>query len=99
MSAFAYIGIFEVMIKLAVVLVLTVSPFDKLIFYAFLLFVVSVIIRFIYGIYCNRKFEECRIVSWKIEKTFAEKYDFFFCPGLLLVIWDIFVILKVLLSL
>ena len=68
MSAFAYIGIFEVMIKLAVVLVLTVSPFDKLIFYAFLLFVVSVIIRFIYGIYCNRKFEECRIVSWKIEK-------------------------------
>lgn len=68
MSAFAYIGILEVMFKLAVVLVLVVSPFDKLIFYAFLLFVVSVIIRIIYGIYCNRKFEECRIESWQIEK-------------------------------
>ena len=41
MSAFAYIGILEVMLKLAVVLVLAISPFDKLIFYAFLLFVVS----------------------------------------------------------
>lgn len=68
MSAFAYIGILEVMLKLAVVLVLAISPFDKLIFYAFLLFVVSVIIRVIYGIYCNRKFEECSMSFWQIEK-------------------------------
>ena len=36
MSAFAYISILEAVLRLAIVFVLVLSPFDKLIFYAFL---------------------------------------------------------------
>lgn len=59
MSAFAYISVVEVSLKLIIVYMLTVSPFDKLKTYAVLLLCVGAIIRLIYGIYCKRHFEEC----------------------------------------
>lgn len=59
MSAFAYISILEVSLKLVIVYMLYVSPFDKLISYAALFAGVAVIIRIVYGIYCSRQFEEC----------------------------------------
>ena len=58
MTAFAYIGIFEIAMKLVIVYTLYVSPFDKLKTYAILLFLLSLSIRLIYGIYCNRHFQE-----------------------------------------
>ncbi len=60
MSAFAYISIFEVLMKLLIVYALYISPVDKLISYAILLMILSVVIRFIYGNYCSRHFEECK---------------------------------------
>lgn len=59
MTAFAYIGILEVLAKLGIVFLLLVSPIDRLIFYGLLLMVWSFIVRIIYGVYCKRKFEEC----------------------------------------
>lgn len=59
MSAFAYISILEVVTKLIIVYMLLWSPFDKLIFYAILMTSVALIIRFVYGYYCKRHFEEC----------------------------------------
>lgn len=59
MSAFAYISILEVIAKLVIVYLLLISPIDKLIFYAILMTVVALIIRFVYGYYCRRHFEEC----------------------------------------
>lgn len=59
MSAFAYISILEVVAKLLIVYMLLWSPFDKLIFYAILMALVALIIRFVYGYYCKRHFEEC----------------------------------------
>lgn len=59
MSAFAYISILEVVAKLIIVFMLLWSPFDKLIFYAILMASVALIIRFVYGYYCKRHFEEC----------------------------------------
>lgn len=58
MSAFAYISIFEVVIKLLIVYSLYVSPFDKLKSYVVLLLMLSFVIRFIYGFYCKRHFME-----------------------------------------
>lgn len=60
MSAFAYISILETVLKLVVVYMLLISPYDKLITYAILLVIVSLIIRLIYGWYCNRNFSESR---------------------------------------
>lgn len=59
MSAFAYISVVEVTLKLIIVYMLTISPFDRLKTYAVLLLWVGAVIRFIYGYYCKRHFEEC----------------------------------------
>lgn len=59
MSAFAYISVLEVILKLAVVYMLLLSPFDRLITYSVLILCVGAIIRFIYAFYCKRHFEEC----------------------------------------
>lgn len=60
MSAFAYISILEAVLKLAVVYMLLVSPYDKLATYAVLLVIVALAIRLTYGLYCKRHFEESR---------------------------------------
>ena len=60
MSAFAYISILEVVLKLAVVFLLLVFSYDKLILYAFLILMVQLLIRFCYSYYCNRHFEESK---------------------------------------
>lgn len=59
MSAFAYISILEAVGKLAIAFLITVSPIDRLIFYAVLMCVVALAIRLTYGSYCKRNFEEC----------------------------------------
>ena len=59
MSAFAYISVIEVTLKLIIVYMLIISPFDRLITYSVLLMCVGALIRFIYGYYCKRHFEEC----------------------------------------
>lgn len=60
MSAFAYISIIEAIFKLAIAYLILISPIDKLIFYALLMCLVSLSVRFIYGHYCKKHFEECR---------------------------------------
>ena len=59
MSAFAYISILEAVCKLAIAFLIMASPMDKLVFYAILMCVVSVIVRFTYGHYCKKHFTEC----------------------------------------
>lgn len=60
MSAFAYISILEAVLKLLIVYLLVVSPWDKLITYSILITCVDTLIRIVYGTYCKIHFEECR---------------------------------------
>lgn len=74
MSAFAYISIFEVVMKLIICYSLFISPVDKLVTFAFLLFILSITLRAIYGIYCKKHFEECHyclILDMKLIKDIA----------------------------
>lgn len=59
MSAFAYISILETILKLVIVYMLFISPYDKLISYSILFVIVAMIIRLIYGWYCHNHFAEC----------------------------------------
>ena len=68
MKAFAYVSIIEALLKLLIVYLLVVSSFDRLILYALLLAVISIVIRIIYSIYCGRNFPECKC-NWRIEKS------------------------------
>lgn len=60
MKAFALVGLIEVFLKLIIAVIIVFYSFDKLILYSFLLFLISLIIRIIYGVYCNRQFEESK---------------------------------------
>ena len=60
MSAFAYISILEAVLKLAVVYMLVIFSYDKLILYAVLILAVQLLVRFCYSHYCNKHFEESR---------------------------------------
>lgn len=67
MSAFAYISILEVSLKLGIVYLLYLSPDNKLISYAILMACVSLLIRVVYGVYCKNNFEECKY-HWCYDK-------------------------------
>ena len=60
MSAFAYISVIEMSLKLAIVFLLTIVSFDKLIVYAILILLTQLTVRLIYSHYCNRHFEESK---------------------------------------
>lgn len=62
MSAFAYISIFEVILKLLTAFILLFSKWDNLVLYSVLTVVAQLIIRFIYVLYCNRHFSITKIV-------------------------------------
>lgn len=76
MSAFAYISIVEVTLKLLVVCLLKFGGIDKLIFYGILLLIVQCSIRLIYGSYCKRHFEETKFrIIWDFS-LFKEMLSF-----------------------
>jgi O-antigen/teichoic acid export membrane protein len=60
MNIYAYVSIIEVSLKLIIVYLLTISGYDKLVSYAILIFIVSIIIFTVYSLYCKNKYLECR---------------------------------------
>lgn len=60
MSFFAYLSIFEVILKLGMVYLLVMSEWDKLILYSILMFGVALCCNIVYRFYCRRKFQICR---------------------------------------
>ena len=62
MGVFAAISVIEVVLKLAVVYMLVIGDFDKLILYAVLIAVIQLLIRFFYTKYCNKYYEESRLI-------------------------------------
>lgn len=72
MSAFAYISILEVMGKLLIAFLITISPMDQLIFYGLLTCIFSLVVRTVYSAYCRRYFEECKI-GWFWDKSLLKR--------------------------
>lgn len=60
MSAFAYISVLEVVLKLLIVYMLVIFSIDKLILYAFLFLAIQLFIRCCYSYYCNKHFKETK---------------------------------------
>lgn len=68
MDVYAYVEILNAVLKLLIVYLLSIGNFDKLILYATLVFLVSVLIRLIYRIYCVRHFSESHL-HWVWDKS------------------------------
>jgi len=78
MNVYAYVGIAEVIMRLAIVFILVWLGFDKLILYSILTFSVSVIVFIIYRSYCKRKYEECYFHFYKDRVLFKSLLNFSF---------------------
>ena len=61
MCIYAYIGLFEAGAKLGIVYLLTLAPWDKLIFYAALIVVVQVAVAMFNRLYCIRHYNESHL--------------------------------------
>ena len=91
MTAFAYIGITDVVLRLFIVLFIAYSglSFDRLIVYSILIVVVSVSLQGVYILYCRRNFDECQFRLsldkrvWKEMSSFAG-WNFIGCTAGLL---------------
>lgn len=58
MSAFAYIGIYEGVLRLLIAFAIPFAPIDSLIFYSLLMLILSISVRMLYGVYCKKHFPE-----------------------------------------
>lgn len=69
MKVFAYISIMEAILKLLIVYILLLLPYDKLAVYGILMLFVAVFIRIIYQVYCRMHYPESHFrlfFDWKI---------------------------------
>lgn len=76
MKTYAYISILEAVLKLLIVYLLLIINYDKLVVYAILITCVALIIRIIYGVYCNRCFEECKYHILFDKTLFKDMFSF-----------------------
>ena len=102
MSAFAYIGILDTILRLLIVLFIAYSAwhFDKLIVYSLLLVAVSISLQCIYLGYCRKNFSECRLrigfdkEFWKEISAFSV-WNFIGCAATILKDQGVNVILNI----
>lgn len=65
----ALTGIFESVAKLSIAILISFSSFDRLILYSLLMVGLTIVIRLIKSLYCNKKYDECKI-------RFKDELDF-----------------------
>lgn len=77
MSAFAYVGIYEAVMKLLIVWMLLLFSYDKLILYALFIVLLNISLRIIYTAYSHKYFAESRGIRLHIDKSlFKEMFAF-----------------------
>ena len=76
MGPYAYISIYETLMKLFIVWMLTRSNYDKLIFYSILIFAVNTSVIIIYRVYCRLKFEESKFHFIFDKKLMREMFSY-----------------------
>ena len=76
MKTYAYIGVIEVVLKLAIVYALEEFDYDKLKLYALLYLIVHTIIKSFVIVYCISKYPECKFRFYWNLKQFREIFSF-----------------------
>lgn len=72
MKIYAYMSVLEVLLKLGTVFILMIVIDNKLVIYSILTFLVSVIIRVLYQLYCRKEFKESRYTYFYDRAYFFE---------------------------
>ena len=76
MDIYAWVSIYDAVMKLLIVYLIQVLEVDKLILYAFLYFLVHLSTALMYMLYCRNQYEECRMFGGFNKETFHEIASF-----------------------
>lgn len=76
MSFYAYLSMLEAVLQLAIVFMLQLFNFDKLILYSFLLCLVALIVFLCYYAYCRKSFEVCQYKAFKDRMLYRQLLSF-----------------------
>ncbi len=76
MNVYAYVSIVDVLLKLIVVYLIPIIPFDCLAIYGLLILICQLIITMIYRVYCMRNFKECKFSIRTDRKLFVQILSF-----------------------
>lgn len=76
MEVYAYVGIFDALLRLAVAYLISHQGYDRLIVYGLLLFVVQLIMRMFYTFYCRLKLKQIRFKFYWNQKLIRELLGF-----------------------
>ena len=76
MSAFAYISLIEGVGKLLVAWLIVINPIDRLVYYAAMIALLSLILRIIYASYCQKHFEEAKYHFYYDTKLLRNMFSF-----------------------
>ena len=68
MKVYAYCSIIEAALKLGICYLLDKAPMDKLLFYALLMMLISIVTNLFYILYCKHFYPECSLRGGKVEK-------------------------------
>lgn len=77
MNIYAYISIFDVLMKLIIVFLIQITTIDKLLSYGFLILIVQTLDFVIYRYYCVRKYKESHLLVFFDTKLFKELASYF----------------------
>lgn len=76
MAFYAYVSVFDVVLRLGIVYLLLIFNSDRLILYAIFYFIANLLITYIYKLYCNKKLNACHFrLMWK-KDLFKELLSF-----------------------
>ena len=76
MGVYAYISIIDVILKLLIVFLLPILPFDKLLLYGFFILVVTILINIAYRVYARNNFEEAKLSLRYDKDLFNDMFGF-----------------------
>lgn len=76
MDFYAYVSIVEAVLKLAIVYILSFSATDHLILYGILLLVVTLIVAYVYKLYCNHHYSISKFKFVKDRLLFSNLFQF-----------------------
>lgn len=77
MNIYAYISIFDVLMKLLIVFLIQITPVDRLLSYGFLILLVQIVDFLIYRCYCVRKYVESHLMMFFDKSLFKELASYF----------------------
>lgn len=76
LSIYAYVGLYDAFLKLLIAYLISVSPIDKLVFYALLLMLNSIAIQVFYRLYTLKKYSECRFRIVKDKELYKRQLNY-----------------------